>query len=81
MTTRKNVRRDALRRQQNADLRSLRRAFIATLPHGKETHGLASAMTLIDASIRAQRAGCQRGPGRDRGEGMRIGLHNPDPAS
>ena len=54
MTTRKNVRRDALRRQQKADLRSLRLAFIATLPHGKETHGLASAMTLIDASIRAR---------------------------
>ena len=54
MTTSKNVRRDALRRQQKADLRSLRLAFIATLPHGKETHGLASAMTLIDASIRAQ---------------------------
>ena len=58
MTTRKNVRRGALRPQQKADLRSLRLAFIATLPHGKETHGLASAMTLIDASIRAQRAGC-----------------------
>ena len=54
MTTRKNVRRGALRPQQKADLRSLRLAFIATLPHGKETHGLASAMTLIDASIRAQ---------------------------
>ena len=53
MTTSKNVR-DALRRQQKADLRSLRLAFIATLQHGKETHGLASAMTLIDASIRAQ---------------------------
>jgi hypothetical protein len=55
MTTRKNVRRGALRPQQKADLRSLRLAFIATLRHGKETHGLASAMTLIDASIRAQR--------------------------
>jgi len=38
----------------STDLRSLRLAFIATLPHGKETHGLASAMTLIEASIRAQ---------------------------
>src|ERR1700749_83273 len=37
MTTRKNVRRGALRPQQKADLRSLRLAFIATLPHGKET--------------------------------------------
>ena len=41
-TTRKNVRRGTLRPQQKADLRSLRLAFIATLPHGKETHGFAS---------------------------------------
>jgi hypothetical protein len=56
MTTRKNVRGGALGPLQKADLRSLRLAFIATLRHGKETHGLASAMTLIDASIRAQRS-------------------------
>jgi hypothetical protein len=61
MTTRKNVRRGALRPRQNADLRNLRRAFIATLPHGRETHGFASAMTLINASLRAQPERSARG--------------------
>ena len=36
MTTRKNVRRGALRPQQKADLRSLRLAFIATLPRERD---------------------------------------------
>jgi hypothetical protein len=66
MTTRKDVRRGALRPQQKADLLSLRLAFIATLRHGKETHGLASAMTLIDASIRAQRSGLSMARTRSR---------------